>query len=134
MMFVTAIQWQWSDQLAYGYFVTSRNKYTDGCANSWWGIMFFVQALIPDTGPCMEVLWYVQADMGIYLFLPFIVWIFYRNKLAGLYTVLAGIFVATVMRFVNAFYFDIGANLSVDQNYEPGNEMQSWYAIGEVLS
>ena len=61
MMFITAIEWQWADQLPYGYNVWSRTKYTEGCSRAWYKIMFFYNTFVSGGGTCMEVLWYIQV-------------------------------------------------------------------------
>ena len=50
MMFVTAIQWQWQDQLAYGYNVWERQRYTEGCSNNWYRTLLFFQILAGGEG------------------------------------------------------------------------------------
>ena len=61
MMFVTAIQWQWADQLPYGYNVWQRDKFTVGCNNNWYKILLFYHIFDKRGGECMDVLWYVQV-------------------------------------------------------------------------
>ena len=63
MMFVTLVQWQWSDQLPYGYNVWQRSAYTEGCANSWYYIALFVKMFVSDE-KCMDVLWYIEVSYG----------------------------------------------------------------------
>lgn len=59
MMFVTAIQWQWQDQLPYGYNVWQRSFQTDNCNDGWWQILLTASPI--GSNRCMPVLWYIQV-------------------------------------------------------------------------
>jgi len=134
MLYVTAIQWQWSDQLPYGWNVWSRDIYTYGCGNNWWGIMFFVQEFTNAAGRCMEVLWYIQMDMLLYLFLPFNVWLFSYKKLWGLYSALTFIVISLICSIFNAFYYNAPANNSFSASYEKNHDPPEGISIYSVLA
>merc|ERR1712130_909148 len=119
MMFVTAIQWQWADQLPYGYNVWQRDKFTVGCNNNWYKILLFYHMFDKRGGECMDVLWYVQLDMILFVFLPFVVWLFDTNRLYGLYSALVPVIVALIFQIPIAVYYEIKANNSFSPGYRP---------------
>eukprot|EP01083_Nonionella_stella_P237265 832495_1 len=78
MAFILFVQWFVADQLPYGYRVTSRDINNDLCKDSWYKVLFFYANLekdMTDLG-CMGHLWYIQCDMQMFLFLPWVLLLF----------------------------------------------------------
>ena len=77
MAFVLLINWFIVDQLPYGYNVTSRTANAELCSESWYKVFFFYANLEADQDDlgCMGHLWYIQCDMQMFLFLPFIIFV-----------------------------------------------------------
>lgn len=116
MMYTTAIQWQLSDQLSGGYHVTSRDTYTNYCNNDWYKILFFYANLEVTSNAetealaCMGHLWYIQCDMQMFLFLPWILLIFAVNKVYGICASFIPILVCIIIRIYYGFHYDFVAN------------------------
>jgi len=123
MMYVTAIQWQLSDQIAYGYHVGDRSTFTEICNAEWYKTFLFYANLAVsrengDALNCMGHLWYIQCDMQMYLLLPILVLIFYWNRVMGIVSACVPIFVCVVIRIVYAFYYHFTANV-MNPGYAP---------------
>eukprot|EP00483_Globobulimina_turgida_P002898 UN02903 len=113
MMYTTAIQWQISDQISYGYHVTSRSTFTGFCNDDWYKVLFFYANLTDpasSASKCMGQLWYIQCDVQMFLLLPFMVLVFCYNKFYGLLSSLLPIVVCLIIRFYYAFYYHFTAN------------------------
>jgi peptidoglycan/LPS O-acetylase OafA/YrhL len=114
MLFTTAIAWQLSDQLPYGYHVTNRNLQTDACGEEWWSIVFFYQnfTLLSDDPhtSCMGQLWYIQVDMQMFMLLPWLVLLFQYKQLYGFIASFIPTLVCLIIRLYYGFYYDFSAN------------------------
>eukprot|EP01083_Nonionella_stella_P147985 467760_1 len=115
MMYITAIQWQLSDQLSGGYHVTTRSMYTEYCDDGWYMILFFYANIYlsknhAEALNCMGHLWYIQCDMQMFLVLPWILLLFAINKYVGLAASIVPIFICVFLRLFYGFYYNFGAN------------------------
>jgi len=136
MMFVTAIQWTLADQLPYGYHTLSRSFNHQFCGDNWYKILFFYANLtLTKTDSeglyCMGHLWYIQCDMQMFLLLPFLLWMFTRDRVIGLIASVIPVVVSVGIRLFYAFYYGFVANAIVaDPDHEvkhDGNQNNQSY-------
>merc|ERR1719206_280635 len=145
MMFVTAIQWQLQDQLSGGYHVISRHEYTSYCDDAWYKVLFFYANLElsgdhPEALSCMGHLWYIQCDMQMYLFLPFIILLFSQRRIYGVIAASIPALICVIIRLVYAFHYNFVANTlypayppknggiqDVDSYYKPWTRMAPYF-------
>ncbi len=119
MMFVTAFQWQISDQLPYGYHVTDRVANKQACAQHWFKILFFYDNLeLTSSTVCMGHLWYVQCDMQFFLILPFLVLVFQWKTIWGLCATLVVVLLSMLCRLFLAIVFEPSANITLPGNID----------------
>ena len=71
--------------------------------------------------------------MGIYLFLPFFVWLFSKNKYYGLSLSMIVVICTAIAQIPIAFYYQLPANHYVDPLYErPNGSNRDWSTVWKM--
>uniref|UniRef100_A0A7S3KW64 Acyltransferase 3 domain-containing protein n=1 Tax=Euplotes crassus TaxID=5936 RepID=A0A7S3KW64_EUPCR len=68
------------------------------CKKYWWTVLTFSNNFYPGTSDigCIGVLWYISNDMMFFIFLPFVVFAYCRNKFIG-YVLTSGLVMANMI-------------------------------------
>eukprot|EP01084_Bolivina_argentea_P026088 48469_1 len=131
--FVIFIQFFISDQLSYGYNITTRNEDYNYCSVAWYKMLFlygnFTQFMSDN---CMGIGWYICADMQMFLLVPWIILIFKYKQIYGLMCALLLVLVCIICRIYLTIHYHFSANVMAPAyhyinggqlNQAPGNEL-----------
>eukprot|EP01084_Bolivina_argentea_P145256 254628_1 len=135
------------DDIPFSYTVNSRNERRTVCKKSWWSIMFLFNnihravVILSDKfnlDICVNGVWYVCAEMQIYLYLPVICFLYVDyGHLSGLVSCAVPILVTNIVRLYFAGYYNFyetpyswGADVQNDgnQNEQSYRMPYAWFA------
>ena len=92
------------------YFTTKNGA--DSCRENWYANLLFINNLFHNDNKCMSWTWYLSMDFQFFLLVPFIVWIAYKSKKMGIFTLIGLAICSLISQIVVICYYKLGISIS----------------------